>query len=276
MINKSLKTWTLHMILCAYVFLTLIPLIWILLSAFKTNVDIMVNPLGPPTGFYTENFINTWVDAHIGTYFLNSVIVSVISTIVTLWFASTAAFALTRMFFKKLSQVLTTMIVMGLTVPAGVLLVPLYFIIVDLHIYNSYLALIMPYITFGLPFAIIVMMSFMRSIPDEILEAAIIDGSPITYLFRKIVVPLTLPIFVTIFILTYISNWNEFVMAQFYTSDMNLRTLPVGMVAFRDQFHTNYVGIAVGVMYSITPVLIIYALLQEKIISGLTSGSIKG
>jgi raffinose/stachyose/melibiose transport system permease protein len=265
-----------HGILSFYGLVILIPLAWIFLSAFKTNTEVMVSPLGLPTGLHVDNFVDTWVQANIGRYFLNSVFVSMTATSFTLLFAALAAFALSRMYYKRVSKVITTLILTGLTVPAGVLLVPLYFITVDLHIYDTYLALILPYVTFGLSFCVIVLVSFMRGIPNELVEAAVMDGSRLMNLFVKIVIPLCMPVLVTVFILTFISNWNEFVMAQFYISDMDLRTLPVGMVAFRDQFHTNYVGISVGVIYSVVPVLILYAMLQEKIISGLTAGSIKG
>lgn len=278
---KVFKLSFMHLILGLYGLLTVIPLGWIFLSAFKTNTEIIVSPLGFPTSFQFNNFVDTWIKANVGQYFINSLFISVVSTLGTLLLSATAAFALSRMFYQKISKILTAFILTGLTVPAGVLLIPLYFLITKeifggYSLYNTYLALILPYIAFGLSFSIIVLMGFMKSLPNELFEAAVIDGTSLTKLFWQIVIPLTVPILVTIFILTYISNWNEFVMAQFYIEDTNLRTLPVGMVSFRDQFKTNYAGIAVGVIYSVIPVLIIYSVLQEKIISGLTAGGIKG
>jgi raffinose/stachyose/melibiose transport system permease protein len=236
----------------------------------------MTDPLGLPTQFNLDNFVFTWVKGNVGLYFFNSLFISSVSTIATIVFATTTAFALTHMIYPSLNKWLRTIILAGLTVPAGTLLIPLYFIVVDLKIYNTYFAMILPYIAFGLSLCIIITLAFMRGISYEMIEASIVDGSTINILFWKIIVPLCVPVLVTTFILTFISNWNEFVLAQFYIDNVKLRPLPVGMLAFRDQYTTNYTGIAVGVLYSVIPVLIVYGILQEKIISGLTAGSVKG
>jgi raffinose/stachyose/melibiose transport system permease protein len=265
-----------HLVLFIYGLFTLVPMIWVLLSAFKNNIQIMTDPLGLPTSFEIDNFVFTWVQGNIGIYFLNSLFVGSIATVLTILFSAATAFALTRMLYPKMNKLFTTILLTGLTVPAGVLLIPLYFVLVDYNIYNTYLALILPYIAFGLSFTVIVIMAFMRSIPDELLEAAVIDGSTLIHMFWKVALPLCVPVLVTTFILAFINNWNEFVMAQFYIDNVKIRTLPVGMLAFRDEYTTNYTGIAVGVLYSVIPVLIVYGILQEKIISGLTAGSLKG
>jgi len=275
MINKIFRLLR-HTILIAYCLITLIPLVWVILSAFKTNLQIMTDPLGLPTQFNLDNFVFTWVKGNVGLYFFNSLFISSVSTIATIVFATTTAFALTHMIYPSLNKWLRTIILAGLTVPAGTLLIPLYFIVVDLKIYNTYFAMILPYIAFGLSLCIIITLAFMRGISYEMIEASIVDGSTINILFWKIIVPLCVPVLVTTFILTFISNWNEFVLAQFYIDNVKLRPLPVGMLAFRDQYTTNYTGIAVGVLYSVIPVLIVYGILQEKIISGLTAGSVKG
>lgn len=116
----------------------------------------------------------------------------------------------------------------------------------------------------------------MKAIPSELEEAAIIDGLSAPGLFVRIILPLTVPALVTVFIINFLGNWNEYLLASFFISKDTLRTLPTGMVGFRDAYQTNYALISTGIVFSVTPVLILYAFIQEQIIEGITAGSVKG
>jgi len=134
----------------------------------------------------------------------------------------------------------------------------------------------LPYTAGALPISVLLVAAFMRSIPGELEEAGIVDGLGALRLFFLVVLPLTLPALVTVFIVNFIGVWNEYLLANFFISKDHLRTLPTGMVGFRDAFQTNYALICTGIVISVAPVLALYAVLQEKIIEGITAGSVKG
>lgn len=142
--------------------------------------------------------------------------------------------------------------------------------------YNTPMALIFPYISFGIPLTVFVLAAFLKSIPNELEEAGVMDGLSTFGILGRIIMPLTLPTLVTVFILNFINNWNEFVMANLFLSNEKLRTLPVAIVAFADKFNMNYGAMTAAIAISIIPVIIIFAILQKQIIEGVTAGSVKG
>ena len=187
-----------------------------------------------------------------------------------------ASFAITRMRYSKLSKGMFQFILIGMLIPGNALLLPIYILLKDASILGTHLALILPYTAGAIPFTVIILSAFMRSIPSELEEASVMDGLSAKGIFTRIILPITVPALVTVFIVNFIGNWNEFLMANFFISTDELRTLPVGMVGFRDIYNTNYAQMSAGIVYSVVPVMIIYAVLQKQIIEGLTAGSVKG
>ncbi|QHZ52840.1 fructose-amino acid permease-like protein [Paenibacillus larvae subsp. larvae] len=262
---------------------TLYPLLWAFNNSFKLHVDIISHPFALPTGelFTLKNYIDAWKTSHIDTYFFNSLYVSLVASTVCIVLASMVSYAVTRMRYKKLNKIVMGVLLLALMVPGGALLVPLYTFILNfdflgLKIYDTRGSLILPYIAFGISLSVVIISAFIKSIPSELEEAGIMDGLSVYGLFWRIVLPLCGPALVTVFIINFLGNWNEFIMAYLLVSKEKLRTLPVGMVAFRDALNANYGGMFAATMYSIIPVAIIYAFLQNKIIEGLTAGSVKG
>ncbi|WP_438449304.1 carbohydrate ABC transporter permease [Gorillibacterium sp. sgz5001074] len=265
-----------HGLLWIYGFVTLYPLLWVLNSSFKSNKEIISNPWGLPQKWSFRNYTDAWKSAKIGTYFFNSFYVSMVASIITIILASAAAYAIVRMNVRYAGRIASGLLMAALLVPGGTLILPLFILLRDLHLYNSHWALIFPYVTFGLPLTVFLVGSFMRAMPRELEEAGIVDGLGAFGLFWRVVLPLIVPALVTVFILNYLANWNEFVMAYMFLSKEKLRTLPTGMVAFMNQFNMNYGGLAAAIMYSVLPVMAVYVVLQEKIIDGVTAGSVKG
>jgi raffinose/stachyose/melibiose transport system permease protein len=146
----------------------------------------------------------------------------------------------------------------------------------NLGLYNTSFALIVPYTAFGIPLSVFVIAAFLKSIPKELEEAGIMDGLSVFGLLGRIVLPLTMPTLVTVFIINFISHWNEYILASLLLSGESLRTLPVAVVAFMDKFNFNYGAMSAAVMISCVPVIIVYAVLQKKIIEGVAAGSVKG
>ncbi|WP_106768113.1 carbohydrate ABC transporter permease [Paenibacillus faecalis] len=274
---RAVKKLTPHIFLMAYLLVILYPFLFVLFSSVKTdNQAIASNPFGLPEMFTLDNYVNAWVNAKISTYFFNSLYIGVLAACLSILFAAMLAFAVTRMRYKRISAIIFQLVLLGMLIPNNSLLLPIYGIMQKLDILNTHMALILPYVANAIPFSVIILAAFMRSIPGEIEEAAVMDGLRSGGLFAKIVLPLTVPAIVTVFIINFLGNWNEFLLANYFLSNDELRTLPVGMVGFRDAYNTNYAQMSAGIVFSVLPVLIIYAILQEKIIEGVTAGSVKG
>ncbi|MNZ73437.1 Inner membrane ABC transporter permease protein YcjP [compost metagenome] len=274
---RAIKKMIPHAFLMCYLLAILYPFLFVLFSSVKTdNQAIASNPFGLPSSISFDNYVNAWVNAKISTYFFNSLYIGVLSACVSILFAAMLAFAVTRMRYNKISAVLFQLILLGMLIPNNSLLLPIYGMMRNIDVLDTHMALILPYVANAIPFSVIILAAFMRSLPSEIEEAAVIDGLSSLGLFAKIIIPLTIPAIVTVFIVNFLGNWNEFLLANYFVSSDALKTLPVGMVGFRDAYNTNYAQMSAGIIFSVLPVMIIYAILQEKIIEGVTAGSVKG
>jgi raffinose/stachyose/melibiose transport system permease protein len=273
----SLKKTIPHIVLMVYVVIILFPFVFVLFSSLKEdNVEISQAPFAFPKELYFQNFVDAWIQAKIDVYFWNSTYISFASAVIGILIAAGTAFALSRMKFPRTSKVIYGVVLLGMLIPGNVLFIAQYMLMMDLDILNTHWALFWPYTAGALPFSVLLITAFMKSIPKELEEAAIIDGLRAPGLFARIILPLTLPALVTVFIINFLGNWNEYLLANFFISKDALRTLPTGMVGFRDAYQTNYALIATGIVFSVTPVLILYAFLQRQIIEGMTAGSVKG
>ncbi|QJD83740.1 carbohydrate ABC transporter permease [Cohnella herbarum] len=273
----SLKKTIPHIVLMAYVVIILFPFVFVLFSSLKAdNVEISQAPFAFPKSLYFQNYVDAWVQAKIDVYFWNSTYIGISSAVIGVLIAAGTSFALTRMKFRLPSKLIYQVILLGMLIPGNVLFIAQYILMMDLHILNEHWALFWPYTAGALPFSVLLISAFMKSIPNELEEAAIIDGLSAPGLFARIVLPLTMPALVTVFIINFLGNWNEYLLASFFISKDALRTLPTGMVGFRDAYQTNYALICTGIVFSVTPVLLLYAFLQKQIIEGITAGSVKG
>ncbi|RKP55125.1 carbohydrate ABC transporter permease [Cohnella endophytica] len=272
-LRKSLP----HIVLMAYVVIILFPFVFVVFSSLKeSNVEISQAPFALPKSLYFENYAKAWTQAKIDKYFVNSAYIGVSSAVIGVLIAAGTSFALTRMKFRNSSKIVYQTILFSMLIPANGLFIAQYFLVSDLHIIGTHWALFWPYTAGALPFSVLLISAFMKSLPNELEEAAIIDGLSAVGLFARIVLPLTLPALVTVFIINFLGNWNEYLLANFFISKDALRTLPTGMVGFRDAYQMNYALVSTGIVFSVLPVLILYAFLQKQIIEGITAGSVKG
>lgn len=273
----SLKKAAPHAVLLVYVAIILFPFVFVVFSSLKeNNVEIAQAPFAFPKQLFFQNYAEAWVQAKIDVYFFNSAYLALSSAVIGVLLAAATSFALTRMKFGKTSKAIYMCMLLGMLIPGNVLFIAQYILMIDLHILNTHWALFLPYTAGALPFSVLLISAFMKAIPNELEEAAIIDGLRAPGLFMRIVLPLTVPALVTVFIVNFLGNWNEYLLANFFINKDALRTLPTGMVGFRDAYQTNYALICTGIVFSVTPVLILYAVLQKQIIEGLTAGSLKG
>jgi raffinose/stachyose/melibiose transport system permease protein len=250
------------------------PIIWLALSGLKTNSDFFLNTWSLPEEWVWENYKAAW-DAGIGKYFFNSVFITVISVFIVLLLGSMAAYGLSRFRFKG-QNLLLIIILSGLMLAPQVSLIPLFKLLQQVGLYNTYGALILPYVAFQLPFSIFLMRSYFLSIPRELEEAAIIDGCNRWKVYWNIVIPMGKPIIASCALLTAMNVWNEFMFALVFIEDSSLRTIPVGLMNLRSQLNTNFGIQLAGLAISALPMIIAYILFQKQFVRGISAGSVKG
>lgn len=250
------------------------PIIWLGLSGLKSNSDFFLNTWSLPEEWFWSNYKAAW-GAGIGQFFLNSVYVTVVSVITVLLLGSMAAYGLSRFQFKGQNLVLI-LILSGLMLAPQVSLIPLYKLLQGLGLYNTYWALVLPYVAFQLPFSIFLMRSYFLSIPRELEESAIIDGCNTWKVYRHIIIPMGKPIIASCALLTGMNVWNEFMFALVFVEDSSLRTIPVGLMNLRSQLNTNFGIQLAGLAISALPMIIAYIIFQKQFVRGLTAGSVKG
>lgn len=254
----------------------LFPLVWLFDFSLAKSGDLFgANMLILPNPPQWHNYVTAWIDGKIPQYFVNSVIVNAVSIILTTVFAVTMAYAFTRMKWK-FNKALYALVTVGIMIPIHATLLPNYVLFNACKLTNTYFGLIIPYVAFSLPMATFIMCGFMSSIPTSVEECAILDGCNFGQLILKIVFPLVRPAIVTVVIMTYISTWNDFIMAATFISDDSLRTLPYAVYNFAGQYYSNYALQFAVMMLVALPSLIIYALLSDKITAGVTEGALKG
>jgi raffinose/stachyose/melibiose transport system permease protein len=244
-------------------------------SSFKTNQEFILSAVALPSGFRWENYVHAWNTANIGTYFFNSVFVSVVSIFFTVVLGALAAFVLAKFNFRAKALIMA-LFVIGMLIPLQTVLVPLFSLMRNFRLLNTPWSLIIVYTAFGLPLTIFLMESFISSFPDSILEAAVIDGARIPVIFWSVVMPMTRPVVATVAILNFLNNWKEFSFALVFINSDSKKTLPLGLYNFLGAYTTDYAGLMAALTIATIPILTIYLVLQEQIIKGMTAGAVKG
>jgi len=249
------------------------PLIWMIYSSFKTNREIFLFPFSLPNKMRLDNWMQAWRMGNLGRYFINSIFVTSISVLLIAFLSSMAGYAFARLRFKGREFLFYTFL-LGLILPVQIVVIPLFAFLNKVRLLNTYFALILPYITWGLPLSIYIFRSFFLTLPGDIADAAKIDGCSLFGLYWRIMLPLIRPALVTIAILQSINVWNEFLLALLFIYEDELKTLPVGLLAFYGYHNINYKLIFSALSITTIPVLIVYFIFQKQIVSGLTTGAL--
>jgi len=252
-----------------------LPFYFMIQSGFKKQIDLLSNPFWTlPQEWVLENY-RTVLEGPFLRSLLNSVFVVSVSVTLILLIASMAAFAFARLDFR-FNRPLFATIVAGLAIPAHVTLIPVYLMTTRLGLYDTLWALIGPYVAFNLPLAVFILTEFMRHIPRELEEAARLDGAGSVAFFWKIALPLSRPGLATVGIYNAVALWNEFVFAYVLTSSPVRRTLPLAIWDYQGQYSANIPLIMAVLSLSALPLILIYIVAQERVISGMMAGAIKG
>jgi raffinose/stachyose/melibiose transport system permease protein len=254
----------------------LIPFVMMLITSVRGQGDLMSNGIyAMPREWRWDNYVKAWETGNFATYFRNSLLLIVMKVPIGLFISALAAYPLAKMRFRGDDAIFVFFLV-GLAVPAQVTLEPLVVLMRTLGIGNSLAALIPPYIGFGVSFQILVLRGFFRILPNELLEAARIDGASEFSIFLKIVLPLSLPVLAALFIIDTLGTWNEFLLPLVLVNSKEWMPVPLGLLQFQGEHSSRYTELMAGVTISIVPVLIIFLFLQRYFVSGLTAGAVKG
>lgn len=260
-----------------YGIFSLYPLIWMLFYSFKNNDEIFVsNPFGPPTTLRFENYVAAMNQYNVPKYFINSVIVSVATVVLTIVLALMFSYATARMRFK-FSGVARIYVSIGMFIPVQAILIPLAIIVRDLDISNKYMSLILPYTGFNLAFSTMVFYGFLRGLPVELEEAACIDGAGIFRTFFSIIIPTVKPAIATMIIFTFLQAWNEFPIALVLISEETMKTLPLGLLFFQGAFTTDWGAMGATMVVASLPTVVVYTIFSNQVEKAMTiSGAVKG
>ena len=259
-----------------WLLVNLFPVYWMFTFSLKSNKEIFgENVVGLPAEWLWSNYTKALNTGKMGLYFLNSAIVATATILITLAVALLATFALTRLIWKQRKR-LNKFFMLGLTIPIHASILPVYVTLRELHMLNTYWALIIPYSAFSLSMAILVCTGFMNEIPRELDESACIDGCSVWGIFFRIVVPLMKPAVATVGIYTFLQCWNELMFANIFISKSALRTLPVGVQQLSGQYTTEWGPIGAALVLATFPTLFIYIFLSKKIQESFIAGAIKG
>lgn len=255
--------------------IAILPLIWLLLSSFRTNLEIETSPFGWPQNWQWVNYGRALSMASLPRLFMNSIIVAACAVLLNVLVTSMASFILAREHFKG-RDVLYTILTAGILIPIISFMVPYFSLMTKTGLYNKLIALILVYGSVNIPVSIFLVTGFMKSIPKELEEAAIIDGCGFFQRYLRIMMPLSRSGLVTAGTFCFIYAWNEFIMAMLLTTSLESRTIQLGIRFFTSQFITDYGGMYAAIIISIIPSVGAYIFLHDKIIGGLTAGAVKG
>jgi len=264
------------LLLTGITILWLIPFVFMIFTAAKSMPEFYHSKAyEPPKEIYWENFSRAWDLGDIPSYGKNSLLITLTKVPIGIFIASLAAFAFSRLRFRR-RKALLMLVVMGTMIPVQVALGPIFHLILDMGLLNTYWGLLLPYIAFGLPYHIFMLTGFFRTIPTELDEAALIDGCSKFGLYWRVIMPLSLPILATLFILDFVATWNEFSIALVILQNSKMWTVPLGLMSFVGYFYMDYTGLSAAILMTILPAIVIYLIFQRYFIAGLTAGAVKG
>ena len=253
------------------------PLLWLLLNSFKTQDEIINNPLWSlPSGFEFGNFVQAWTTGSLGNNVINSIIVTVPSLALIILLGAAAGFALEVMIWKGRNTVLF-LIVGGMMVPLQLVLLPLFTIYFETGLAKTYWPLIITYVGHGLPLTVFLMATYFRAVPRELFEAVTLDGGGPFRAFFSVGLPMVRNGIFTVALLQFFSVWNDLLIALTFNIDSKLSTIQVGLLRFSDEYGSiNYGPLFAAISMIVFSTLAVYLLINQQVMRGLTAGSVKG
>ncbi|WP_299432307.1 carbohydrate ABC transporter permease, partial [uncultured Meiothermus sp.] len=253
----------------------ILPLLLMLIFAIKPTPEIYASPFALPQTWSLDNFAQVWESGRFDLYFRNSILITAGAQVLILGFSAMAGYALGRFKFR-FNDAVYVFFLAGLMFPAKLVLVPLFVQLKEMGLINSHLGLILVYAAGGIPAAVFILTGFFRALPSDLDNAARMDGASEWQVFWKVMLPLVRPQLAIVAIYTAIPIWNDFLLPLVFLQDPTLKTVPQGLTVFFGEYATDYGPLFAGLTLAAMPLILLYLLLSEQFIKGLTAGATKG
>ena len=264
-------------VLVGWAVIVIFPMIWMIYSSFKTDQELFFSPWAPPMELQWDNFARAWTKAHVGDYLLNTLIVVIPALMLTLIISAMAAYVLARFEFVG-RRFLFYMFLSGMLFPVFLALVPLFNLVNQLKMLNTFHGLILVYIAYSLPFTIFFLTGFFKTLPTEIEESAIMDGANPYQVFFKVMLPMASPGLISMGIFNFLGMWNQYVLPLVLISDESKYMLSQGLafMLFKQFYENDWSALFAALTIIMVPTLIVYITFQKQIQDGITTGALKG
>lgn len=274
---EKVGSFVIYLFLIFWSIVVVFPMIWVIVSSFKTDAEIFLSPWLPPAQLMWDNFVRAWSKANIGLFFMNTMIVLIPAIFFTLLFSAMAAYVLARYEFPA-NRLIFFGFVGGMLFPVFLALVPLFFLLNSMKILDTFLGLILVYIAYSLPFTIFFLTGFFKTLPTELLEAATIDGANHLQLFVLVAIPLAQNGLVSMGIFNFLGMWNQYILPLVLMTSSDKYVLSQGLAFLQHQqrYQSDWSGLFAAVVIVMLPTLIVYVIFQNQIQRGLTVGALKG
>lgn len=265
-----------YLILLFGTILVAYPILFLLFTSLKSTSEFFVNLFGVPKTPVWDNYRVAWTTGHLGAYFSNSVLVTIVSVFLTVILSTLGGYALGRMNIPKSELIIMAFMTFNF-IPGIAIYISLYKIMASAKLLSSHVALILPYTAWQIPFSMYIFKKYFETVPMDIIESARIDGCSEFSTFLRIVLPLVTPAIATVVVFTFIGNWGELMWAQIVTaSSMSLKTLPIGLLNFKTEMGVEWGQYAAGLSLVTLPLLFVFGYFQKYFVAGLTQGAVKG
>ena len=265
-----------YAIMIIFTVLTIYPIFWLVLQSFKTNTTYLTtNKLSFPSSLYLGNYAFVINQGNFFGFFKNSLIYTSVTVAVVVVLSNMAGFAFAKLNYK-ITKLLHGIFIVGILLTMQSILIPLFLMVSAAGIHNTRWAVLIPYIALGLPMGVYLCTDFQKSIPDELLEAARIDGASFISIFSKVVLPMCAPVSVTLAIITFTGNWNEFILMSLMTSSEKLKAIPYMVGRYAGALGSDYGKLFTSLTVALIPILIFYSIFRNQITKGVAAGAVKG
>ena len=265
-----------HGMLILWAFMVVLPLLWAVMTSFKSDSAIFSSPWALPDKLHFDNWARAWTDANMSDYFFNTILVVGGSLIGTLVLGSMAAYVLARFDFPG-NRFIYFLFIGGMSFPIMLALVPLFYVVNNMGLLNTIHGLILVYIAYSLPFTVFFLTAFFRTLPTSVAEAAFVDGASHTRTFFQIMLPMAKPGLISVGIFNFLGQWNQYMLPTVLNTDPDKRVLTQGLVqlAASQGYKGDWSGLFAGLVMAMLPVLAAYIVFQRQVVQGLTAGALK-
>ncbi|MEV7144688.1 carbohydrate ABC transporter permease [Streptomyces tauricus] len=265
-----------HGFLILWAIMVVMPLLWAVMTSFKTDKEIFSSPWALPDSLHFDNWSRAWTEANMSDYFLNTIIVVGFSLLGTMLLGSMAAYVLARFEFPG-NRFIYFLFIGGMSFPIILALVPLFYVMQNLALLNTLPGLILVYIGYSLPFTVFFMTSFFRTLPTSVAEAAFVDGASHTRTFFQVMLPMAKPGLISITIFNFLGQWNQYMLPTVLNTEPENKVLTQGLVqlAVSQGYKGDWSGLFAGLVMAMLPVLAAYIVFQRQVVQGLTAGALK-